>query len=252
MRKIVSSVALLCLLQPAFAQKKPADKAASAPVTIEMVAVKGGKFDMGSDDEAADRKPAHTVILKDFNIGKYEVTQALWERVMGTNPSKYQCPDCPVTNVSWNDVQSFIIKLNELTGKQYRLPTEAEWEFAARSGIREDKSKMLKYAGKDHLQTIAWYEGNAKDHLHKVGKKKPNALEIHDMTGNVEEWCADWYGKDYFTKKDVTNPQGPESGNSKVVRGGSWNSLKEEVSVTRRAAYLPSSKSVYLGFRLAE
>ena len=250
MKKLVLS-ALMMLSVGAYAEEKTDAK--KSPLQIDMVVVKGGRFDMGSDDEAADRKPAHSVVLKDFSMGKYEVTQEQWEAVMGANPSKYDnCPACPVTNVSWDDIQTFIGKLNEMTGKHYRLPTEAEWEFAARGGIREDVKNMKKYSGKKLIQTIAWYEGNAKDRLHKVGRKKPNELELHDMTGNVEEWVNDWYGKDYFTKKEVNNPTGPDGGNSKVVRGGSWNSTKEDITVTRRAAYLPKSKSVYLGFRLAE
>ena len=249
MKKIVLPVILLLSMQPAFAQKTKADN--GNQVTIDMVNVKGGRFDMGDDSAALDRRPAHTVKLKDFSIGTYEVTQAQWKAVMGNNPSKYICDDCPVTNVSWNDIQQFITKLNSMSGKTYRLPTEAEWEFAARGGVRENAENMKKYSGRHVLQYIAWFGRNSNDHQHPVGKKRENELGIHDMTGNVEEWTNDWYGKDYFSRKDVENPQGPSGGNSKVVRGGSWKSEKEEVSVTRRAAYTPDSKSTSLGFRLA-
>ena len=238
-------------MQSSFAQQqKDVDTKA---LQIEMVQVKGGKFDLGDDSEAMDRRPAHTVSLKDFSIGKYEVTEAQWQAVMGNNPSAYTyCNSCPVTRVSYNDAIAFINKLNSMTSKHYRLPTEAEWEFAARGGTMEDPKHMKKHSGKKLLQTIAWYEANSKDHVHRTGKKKPNELGICDMTGNVEEWCNDWYSKDYFTKKEVMDPQGPEGGLSKVVRGGHWNSEADDVSVTRRAAYLPDTKSVYLGFRLAE
>lgn len=258
MKKILTSVALLLALQPAFATDKN-DKDAKS-VNIEMVSVPGGKFDMGEDSAATDRRPAHTVILKDFTIGKYEVTEAVWMAVMGSNPSTYTyCDDCPVTGVSFNDIQKFLEKLNSMTGKHYRLPTEAEWEFAARGGVKEhmrknNEDKMVgnRHSGRVVLQYVAWFERNAKDHVHPVGKKDPNQLGICDMTGNVEEWCNDWYSKDYFSKRDVTNPQGANGGISKVVRGGSWRSEANEVSVTRRAAYLPDEKSISLGFRLAE
>jgi formylglycine-generating enzyme required for sulfatase activity len=249
MNKIILSFVLLLSLQTAFAKEKTTAKSKD-PLEIDMIFVRGGKFDMGSDSESIDRKPIHTVILKDFSIGRNEVTQRLYKAVMGTNPSIYNyCDDCPVTNVSWNDVQTFITRLNEMTGKHYRLPTEAEWEYAARGGRKE---RLIKYSGHRLLQTISWYKENSKDHLHKVCRKKGNELDIHDMTGNVEEWCNDWYGKNYFTKKDVTDPQGPDGGISKVVRGGSWNSSADEVVVTRRAAYLPDAKSYELGFRLAQ
>lgn len=218
-----------------------------------MVEVKGGKFDMGSDDEAADRKPAHTVILKDFSMGRYEVTEAQYKAVMGKEAVTFPyCDNCPITNVSWNDVMTYIEKLNAATGHKYRLPTEAEWEYAARGGNLVSSKKQKKYSGKHVLQYIAWFDRNAKEHVHEIGRKDPNELELYDMTGNVEEWCSDWYGKDYFTKNEVSNPQGPQTGISKVVRGGSWKSEAYDLSVTRRAAYLPTEKSIALGFRLAE
>jgi formylglycine-generating enzyme required for sulfatase activity len=252
MKKIMVFLATVLSIHASNAQNnKPAARLAS-PTAIEMIQVIGGSFDMGSDSGAVDRRPAHTVKLNNFSIGKYEITQRQWKAVMGTNPSYYEnCDECPVTNVSWADVQTYIQKLNEATGKNFRLPTEAEWEFAARGGIRENEMNMKSFAGKKLLQTIAWYEANSKDRVHFVGRKRPNQLDIHDMTGNVEEWCNDWYAKGYFSAKDVTNPKGPETGKSKVVRGGSWNSEKSEVTVIRRAAYVPESKSNYLGFRVA-
>lgn len=249
MKKILVPVVLLLSLQTAFAQKHKDSK--EQQVSIDMINVQGGKFDMGDDSAYIDRRPAHSVILKNFSIGTYEVTQAQWKAVMGNNPSKYVCDDCPVTNVSWNDIQQFIGKLNSMTGKHYRLPTEAEWEFAARGGNMENKEHMKKYSGREVLQYIAWFDRNSNDHQHPVGKKRANELGIHDMTGNVEEWTNDWYGKDYFSRRDVNDPQGPSGGNSKVVRGGSWQSEKNEVSVTRRFAYTPDTRATSLGFRLA-
>lgn len=250
MKKIFPVALFILLALPSIAQRKYLKEKTTEKINIETVFVQGGSFDMGSDNESDDRKPAHQVTLKEYKIGKYEVTEAQWKTVMGNNPSSYEyCNDCPVVNVNWNEVQEFIQKLNIMTGKQYRLPTEAEWEYAARGGMYD---RMKKHSGRQLPQTIAWYEGNAKDHVHKVGRKYPNELGIYDMTGNVEEWCADWYGKDYYTKKDVTNPKGPDGGVSKVVRGGSWESNKDEISVTRRAAYLPDTRSISLGFRLVE
>lgn len=279
MKQTLTSLLMLLFLQPAIAQRKY--NKTMDPLQIITVKVYGGSFDLGSDDEAADRKPAHTVKLKDFNMGAYEVTQAQWESVMGDNPSMYNCAECPVTNVSWNDIQKFIEKLNSSTGKHYRLPTEAEWEFAARGGnteqlvknspivarggvnefLIEDKNKKIpekdktgdKYSGKKRApQTIAWFNRNSEDHVHPIGRKQPNELNIYDMSGNVEEWCSDFYASSYGSKNTVENPTGPTGGKSHVVRGGSWSSNKDEIGVTRRAAYLPDTKTNSLGFRLVE
>lgn len=250
MKKILAAVLLLLSVQQTNAQRKFLKESSDEKIHIEMSYVQGGKFDMGSDDESADRRPAHAVTLNDYKIGRYEVTADQWKAVMGNNPADNKdCGDCPVVNVSWDEVQDFISKLNTMTGKQYRLPTEAEWEFAARGGTL---GNMKKHAGRQHPQTIAWFGNNSKDHIHPVGRKQPNELNIYDMTGNAEEWCSDWYGKDYYTKKDVANPTGPDGGISKVVRGGSWESNADEISVTRRAAYTPGTKSGSLGFRLVD
>jgi len=279
MTRFLFALLMMSFLQPAMAQRKyNAAGTGDSPTQIYMVKVQGGEFDMGSDDDAADRKPAHTVKLKDFSIGAYEVTQELWDKVMGSNPSSHQCYDCPVTDVSWNDIQKFIEKLNDQTGKHYRLPTEAEWEYAARGGSKEvlvktrerggidvfldaepNQKVMMekdkdgkKYSGKRLPQDVAWYDGNSKGRLHAIGRKKPNELGLYDMSGNVEEWCTDWYAVNYGSKNTVENPQGPASGNAHVVRGGSWASSKDEIVVTYRAAYLPGTRSNALGFRLAE
>jgi formylglycine-generating enzyme required for sulfatase activity len=200
---------------------------------------------------------------------------------MGDNPAcSERCPDCPVNNVSWTEIQTFLDKLNARTGRHYRLPTEAEWEYAARGGVKEklvkeqshprggvneflisDKGERKpekdvagkKYSGRSGgPQSIAWYAANSRDHVHEVGRKQPNELSIYDMCGNVEEWCADFYANTYGGKQPVENPKGPASGKSHVVRGGSFTSEANELVVTRRAAYLPDTKAVSLGFRLAE
>ncbi len=248
MKQILSLVLVLLILSPAFAQRKY-NKTKNNAFQIYMIKVQGGKFDLGDDSSLVDRRPAHSVTMRNYNISAYEVTQWQWRRIMGSNPSSYQCDDCPVNNVTWSDAQEFIARLNKLLKKHYRLPTEAEWEYAARGGQLE---KMKQLAGKKLPQTIAWYNRNGDDHLHRVGVKKPNELGIYDMSGNVEEWCNDWYAPTYFTSKPVDNPQGPQGGLSRVVRGGSFNSSPDEISVTRRAGYVPDTRSITLGFRLAE
>ena len=283
MRSGLSSLLLLLLAMPAVAQRKH-NKTICGPLLISTVRVTGGYFDLGSDDEGTsnDRKPGHTVKLDDYLMGTYEVKQEQWEAVMENNPSHHPCPTCPVTNVSWDEVQEFITRLNEMTGKTYRLPTEAEWEYAARGGSFErlikpgkayrggqneflvaernqgmrtaDKEKKGdKYAGRRAgPQSIAWYESNSGGHVHPVGFKQPNDIGLYDMSGNAEEWCNDWYATSYGSSDSVANPQGPSGGRSKVVRGGSVESTANETVVTRRAAYLPNTRSRSLGFRLVE
>lgn len=280
MRIGLSSLLLLLLIQPATAQRKY-NKTIRGPLQITTVKVTGGEFDLGSDDGSEDRKPAHTVKLSDFYMGAYEVKQDQWKHVMGSNPSYYKCDECPVNNVTWDEVQEFIGKLNEMTGKTYRLPTEAEWEYAARGGhheqlikkshtrggvnellvsednqfkrVPEKELKGKRYSGRRAgPQSIAWYKSNSKDRVHPVGRKQPNELGIYDMNGNVEEWCADWYAGNYGSKNDKTNPTGPTGGRAKVVRGGSYANQDYELSVTRRAAYLKDTRAMSLGFRLVE
>jgi formylglycine-generating enzyme required for sulfatase activity len=192
------------------------------PYEPEMVMVEGGTFTMGctngQSDCGKDEKPTHRVTVSSFQMGKYEVTQAQWRAVMGKNPSSFSsCDNCPVENVSWNDAQDFIRKLNEKTGKNYRLPTEAEWEYAARGG---NKSKGYKYAGSNDLGTVASYTGNSRNRTHPVGQKQANELGIHDLSGNVWEWCEDWYGE--YSSSAQTNPKGASNGSFRVLRGGSW------------------------------
>ena len=189
-------------------------------VQFEMVHVEGGTFRMGATKEQGDarnnERPVHPVTLSSYLIGKHEVTQALWEEVMRSNPGYIEREDYPVGWVSWNDCQEFIEKLNARTGMKFRLPTEAEWEYAARGG---NKSKGYKYAGSDNLDEVGWYDENSGCHTHPVGEKKPNELGLYDMSGNVFEWCWDWYGK--YSSEAQTNPTGPQSGGYRVLRGGS-------------------------------
>ena len=171
------------------------------------------------------------------------MTQALWKAVMGSNPSNWKGDNLPVENVSWNDCQTFLRKLNAMTGKNFRLPTEAEWEYAARGGNR---SRGYQYSGSNVLSDVAWYSGSK---THNVGTKAPNELGIYDMSGNVWEWCQDWYG-DYHGYSQ-TNPTGPSSGSKRVVRGGSWIYFAWCCRVADRTDYAPGIRNNDLGFRLA-
>lgn len=211
----------------------------------EMIFVKGGTFQMGKKGVA---EPVHEVTLSDFEIGKYPVTQKLWQEIMGNNPSQFKgCDDCPVESVSWDDVQEFLKKLNaKFLGKNYRLPTEAEWEYAARGG---NQSKGFTYAGGNDLNELGWYSDNAGRKTHPVGLKKANELGLYDMSGNVWEWCADWYGA-YPTSVQM-NPIGPASGSLRVGRGGSWYFPAGDCRGSYRGHSSPVNRTSNLGFRVA-
>ena len=216
-------------------------------VSIEMVSVQGGTFQMGSNDGDSDEKPIHSVTLSSFEIGKYEVTQAQWEKVMGSNPSNFKGVNLPVEEVSWNDIQTFITKLNEQTGLTYRLPTEAEWEFAARGG---NSSNGYIYAGSNTIGDVAWYSSNSSSKTHDVGGKKANELGIYDMSGNVWEWCNDWKGS--YGSDAVTNPTGPTSGSNRVNRGGTHLYFAASLCrVAFRYGAQPRDRTKTIGFRLA-
>jgi len=249
-------------------------------VGIEMVFVKGGTFKMGCTSEQGsdcydNEKPVHSVTISDFYIGKYEVTQNQWVKVMGSNPSSFKGGNLPVERVSWNDVQKFILRLNTMTGKKYRLPTEAEWEYAARGGVN---SRGYKYSGSNNINYVAWYNVNSGDKVLKdglfeeyinkddfdeytkilvsnknktwaVGTKSPNELGIYDMNGNVHEWVSDWYGS--YSSVAQINPKGPSAGSYRVGRGGSWYSDGGDCRVSDRGSYGPDDSHFIIGFRLA-
>jgi formylglycine-generating enzyme required for sulfatase activity len=167
---------------------------------------------------------------------------------MGNNPSSFQnCDDCPVEDVSWNKAQAFIEKLNQKTGKHYRLPTEAEWEYAARGG---SKSNGYTYSGSNDISSVAWYTDNGGSKTHPVGQKQANELGIYDMSGNIWEWCQDWFGADYYSSSPTENPQGPSWGSLRVYRGGSWSSTAQYCRVASRNFYAPGFRDFLIGFRL--
>jgi len=217
--------------------------------------VQGGTFEMGlpdtSDVEGGDiEKPQHKVTVKGFYILKTQVTQALWYSVMDTNPSVHKdCYTCPVENISWFDAQRFIAKLNKLKKGHYRLPAEAEFEYAARGG---NKSRGFQYSGSNEITDVGWFVDNSGGHSHTVGEKKPNELGLVDMSGNIWEWCSDWYDATYYKVSPADNPQGPAKGEKKVLRGGTWGSLDEGCLVISRGALQPFFKDRFIGFRIVK
>ena len=221
-------------------------------VSFKMITVDGGTFTMGATAEQGSdayntEKPAHQVTLSSYNIGETEVTQALWKAVMGSNPSSVTGDlQRPVEQVSWHDCQTFISKLNQMTGKNFRLPTEAEWEYAARGG---KKSQGYKYAGSNNIDDVAWYTSNSNNRHHPVATKAPNELGLYDMSGNVWEWCQDWYGS--YTSDAQTNPTGPASGSDRVYRGGCWYNDAGRCRVSNRGSGTPSFTYGLIGLRLA-
>ncbi len=220
-------------------------------VSFAMVPVVGGEFQMGATQEQSrlleNVAPIHSVTLGSYYIGQTEVTQTLWKAVMGSNPSRWKGDNLPVEQVSWEDCQTFIAKLNQLTGKKFRLPTEAEWEYAARGG---KQSTGYEYSGGISLDDVAWHKDNSGKKTHPVATKKANELGLYDMSGNVWEWCQDWYDKDSYYSSPDSNPTGPSSGLRRVVRGGSWYDNGWSCRVFERFNYTPSNRDDYLGLRL--
>ena len=232
--------------------------------SFDMVYVEGGTFRMGATEEQgedydSDEKPVHSVTLSDYYIGKFEVTQGLWKAVMGTGVEEQMekagwsklygvGDDYPMYYVSWDEAQEFVSKLSELTGKKYVLPTEAQWEYAARGGV---KSRGYKYSGSNTIDDVAWYWENGEEEYSTspVGTKLPNELGIYDMSGNVWEWCGDWYGG--YSEVSQTDPTGPSSGSDRVCRGGSWNERAGDCRVSYRTGAGPDFRSNRAGFRVA-
>ena len=215
-------------------------------VSFNMIAVEGGIFQMGNPYGDSNQKPVHSVNLSAYSIGETEVTQALWKAVMGTNPSKWQGDNLPVEKISWDDCQTFITKLKLLTGKKFRLPTEAEWEFAAKGGT---KSQSYTYSGSNKLSDVAWYKDNSSSMTQEVGTKSANELGIYDMSGNVSEWCQDWY--EAYSSSAQSDPTGPISGSYRVFRGGGWLSSAGGCRTSSRSSSTPEDTGSDLGFRLA-
>ena len=234
----------------------------------ELVYVEGGTFLMGAQnsdpnglnydsDASENESPVHVVTLDSYYIGKYEVTQEMWKKVMGTNPGYFTGNDnLPVEQVSWDDCQEFIARLNQMTGKNFRLPTEAEWEYAARGGQQDEYTRTkgqsgtyYKYAGSDTIDDVAWYNGNSGGKTHPVGTKAPNALGLYDMGGNVWEWCSDLYGR--YNDTPQTNPTGSATGSDRVLRSGSWFSRPSDCRLSYRYDSSSDYHNLFIGLRLA-
>ncbi len=223
---------------------------------IEMVWVEGGTYDMGinSQDDDSDVSPRHKVKLDGYYISKYEITQAQWESVMGNNPSEHVGFNLPVESVSWNEVQRFVNELNRKTGGNYSLPTEAQWEYAARGGVKYNPKKtknLMRYAGSNDVNEIAWYEDNC-DKPQIVGRKKPNQLDIYDMNGNVSEWCLDWYDENYYKNSPYSNPCNyVQKYNDKVIRGYCYYDEKDDIScIGREYEHYSNMRDDGVGFRI--
>ncbi len=213
-----------------------------------MIWIQGNSFNMGSNIGKRDEKPVHPVKLNSYYIGKYEVTQALWKQVMGRNPvTNTQCLNCPVYDVKPFEIDSFIKKLNTLTGLNYRLPTEAEWEYAATGG---SQSKGYKYCGSDNLDEVSWYAPNSGMVTHPIGQKKPNELGIYDMSGNVWELCQDWYKGNFYKHSAAENPVNKRKSMYRLVRGGSWRSEPQRCESHARNVNSHDHHISNLGFRL--
>lgn len=230
---------------------QPGDTWTEPVAGMEFVWVPGGCYQMGCGDwtDSCDdnEKPEHEVCLDGFWMGKYEVTQGQWKKIMIENPSYFNLGDnFPAESVSWDDIQAFITDLNSQGSSTFRLPTEAEWEYAARSGGQEEK-----YAGGDDLGSLGWYWDNSGSRTHEVGTKAPNGLGIYDMSGNVWEWVSDWYKSDYYAESPTYNPQGPDTGSYRVFRGGSWLSPAWGCRAANRVNDTPGYRSYGIGFRLA-
>jgi formylglycine-generating enzyme required for sulfatase activity len=214
----------------------------------EMIQVNGGTFLMGSDEN--DETPVHEVELDSFLIGRFPVTQEFWVSITCNNPSAFKSyKDLPVESVSWENVMEFIQKLNKISGKNFRLPTEAEWEYAARGGAR---TSNYPFSGSQNAEEVAWLDTNSNKKTHPVGLLRPNELGIYDLCGNVWEWCSDWYDDEYRSDiKFRKNPKGPDFGTFRVLRGGSWSAPVAKCKVTSRFSYSGDFKNNCVGFRLA-
>ena len=226
-------------------------------ITFNMIKVKGGEFTIG-DEKGSDgwEKPVHQASVDDFYIGQHLISQQIWREIMDSKPSHWQGDARPVEKISWEDAQEFIAKLNQILNlsgeKAYRLPTSAEWEFAARGGIYALKTP---FSGGDDLHKLGWYDENSTRQTHPLALKIPNELGLYDMSGNLLEWCQDWYGSDYYqdclNQGLVKNPTGPKSGSYRVLRGGSWYGIARSCGVGIRYGHRPDARGDNIGFRLS-
>lgn len=261
-QSLLISALLLGLTSLAGAATPPPQPA--APVTVpgytdaatgmEFVFIKGGCFKMGSKDgEDADHQPVHEVCLSDYYLGKYEVTQGQWQSIMGSNPSQNKkCGDkCPVDKVSWNDIQQFLVKLNAKSGKIYRLPTEAEWEYAASRSINDIPAELPGAKVEEWMDDYGWFKANSEGVTHPVGQKKPSFLGLYDMGGNVYEWCQDRYSEAYYQESPKNDPQGPNEGTMRVQRGGARNSSLFDLKTFARGRNESDARTASAGFRVA-
>jgi len=253
MRQKISISMLLCvmMLVSGVATAQNYVEQANCNLNMKMVYVSGGSFQMGTTleqggDADGDEFPIHTVTLSPYFIGECEVTQEQWQKIMGNNPSYFKGDsNCPVEMVSWEEAQNFCRELSRITGKRYSLPTEAQWEYAARGG---EHNGGTKYSGGDSVDTVAWFVDNSDGSTHAVKQKAPNELGLYDMSGNVYEWCLDWFG-DYSSSAQI-NPTGPSSGNGRVLRGGGWYFYTRSCRVSNRGSSAPSSRDFFVGFRV--
>lgn len=256
---ILYTAAAMLLPAGVFAKKPVVPDSLQSPVfwvgdvSFKMRRVEGGAFVMGAtpdqhDEHTISDKPAHTVVLSPFYMAETEVTNALWRAVMPDRRfvEEWYDPTQPITYVTWEDAQLFVHRLDSLTGMPFRLPTEAEWEYAARGG---SKSKGFRFAGSDLCDTVAWNTANAGFKKHQVMKKQPNELGLYDMTGNVSEWCQDWFGQYYYGTEP--NPQGPKEGEKRIVRGGSYDNCADNIHLSCRQYFLPDEANNTIGLRVA-
>ncbi|MBP5692407.1 MAG: formylglycine-generating enzyme family protein [Bacteroidales bacterium] len=264
MKKLLGIILALLISVPMFSQGKENFKEEAFGIEISMIYVQGGEFVMGGTSEQgkeADKDEViHRVTVGDFYIGQFEITQAQWEAVMETSVVQQSRKadakltldklngvgsDYPMYYVSWDEAMEFCRILSKKTGKRYSLPTEAEWEYAARGGVKGDKKFRTKYAGSNMPERVAWYDRGSS---HPVGQKEANELDIYDMSGNVWEWCLDWYGA--YNKNENVNPEGPSIGTERVLRGGSWHNPASRSRVSYRGHNSPDRRAGYRGFRI--
>jgi len=248
---LITLCSLFLSVQIVSGQESSQGKTYFDPTTgMEFIFVQGGCYQMGDSfgDGYVEEKPLHEVCLDTFYIGKYEVTQGEYKIIIGSNPSQFKKGDnYPAEVISWTDAQVFIKKLNEQSSQNYRLPTEAEWEYAARSGGKKEK-----YAGSNSPDTVAWYDDNSGGSTHTVGTKSPNGLGIYDMNGNVREWCQDWYNMNYYKSSPRNNPQGHPSGDRRIFRGSGWRPTEKHVRSSFRDLKVPDDRRRNtIGFRIA-